>query len=396
MSTTERSDGSTALPFTPDEYRGRIAKLCEALAERSLDAIYVTDPANLYYLTGYNSFWFDVRNATGVLVRVSTQEVTLFDSSDQGARAELCFYDELVLYDAEPHPHPAGTKAISAHLGQLPGQSRIGIERWSRTPGTPLLEMLAEECGRTVCFSDASYVVDRLRLYKSAAEVECVRQASAVVDAAYGDLAKIIAPGVTEIELAAELNLLMARHGGEPPALDLSVRSGPHLGLPHFRPTHRRLQPGDLIKVGTCGVAKRYHVFISRMFSLGENPEVANLLDRTSHIADAVVAGAALGAPVSHLKEMTDRLVDDEGLRSLVWWVGGYALGIAFPPDWTGHVFLSEEESVEPAELRPGYVTSYEVLMYDPDTPAAYIETLLATCEGVEVLSKVPRTLQVI
>src|SRR5207237_4953421 len=84
-----------------------------------------------------------------------------------------------------------------------------------------------------------------------------------------------------------------------------------------------------------------------------------------------------------------------------VWWVGGYALGIALPPNWVGHTYLSND-AFEPFTWEPGYVTNYENVLFgwdnhvcQPDerrtgyTPS-YMETLLMTEHRLQVLSQVP------
>ena len=80
-----------------------------------------------------------------------------------------------------------------------------------------------------------------------------------------------------------------------------------------------------------------------------------------------------------------------------MWWVGGYALGVSLPPDWVGHTYLSND-AYEQFTWEPGYVTNYENILFDREAgfTASYMETLLMTETGIEILSRVPRTLQVI
>jgi hypothetical protein len=93
--------------------------------------------------------------------------------------------------------------------------------------------------------------------------------------------------------------------------------------------------------------------------------------------------------------------------RERVWWVGGYALGIAMPPNWVGHTYLAND-AFERFTWEPGYVTNYENILFGWDNhvphpdgrrtgyTASYMETLLMTESGIEVLSKLPRTLTVL
>jgi hypothetical protein len=83
--------------------------------------------------------------------------------------------------------------------------------------------------------------------------------------------------------------------------------------------------------------------------------------------------------------------------RERVWWVGGYALGIAIPPNWVGHTYLAND-AFERYTWEPGYVTNYENILFDRDAgfTASYMETLLMGPERIEVLSRLPRTLTVL
>jgi hypothetical protein len=67
------------------------------------------------------------------------------------------------------------------------------------------------------------------------------------------------------------------------------------------------------------------------------------------------------------------------------------------PPNWVGHTYLSND-AFEPFTWEPGYVTNYENVLFDRDAgfTASYMETLLMTEHGIDVLSKVPRTLTVV
>ena len=66
--------------FPPEEYAERRAKVCKALADAGLDAIYITAPANITWLTGYDMIWYNLECLTGVLLRVDTGAALFFDS----------------------------------------------------------------------------------------------------------------------------------------------------------------------------------------------------------------------------------------------------------------------------------------------------------------------------
>ncbi len=116
------------------------------------------------------------------------------------------------------------------------------------------------------------------------------------------------------------------------------------------------------------------------------------ILDVTQGSVDAVIAAVKPGDPLDVAQTAAEEYVFSRFERDKVWWVGGYALGIALPPDWVGHTYLSND-AFEQFTWEPGYVTNYENILFDRDRhfTASYMETLLMTETGIEVLSGVAR-----
>ena len=94
------------------------------------------------------------------------------------------------------------------------------------------------------------------------------------------------------------------------------------------------------------------------------------------------------GDPLDVAQRVAEDYVFSRFPREQVWWVGGYALGIAMPPNWVGHTYLAND-AFEQFTWEPGYVTNYENVLFDRDAgfTASYMETLLMTEAGIEVLS---------
>ena len=142
---------------------------------------------------------------------------------------------------------------------------------------------------------------------------------------------------------------------------------------------------------------KRYHVDLWRTVAIGgDHPAARAMLEATSGSVEAVRDTVRPGAPLDVAQRVAEEYVYARVPREQVWWVGGYALGIALPPDWVGHTYLSND-AYEPFTWEPGYVTNYENICFDRDAgfTASYMETLLMTADGIEVLSRVPRELHV-
>jgi Xaa-Pro aminopeptidase len=272
-----------------------------------------------------------------------------------------------------------------------------GLEWGSPNPAAPIMSAVAELLrARGATLAAADLLVDQIRLYKSKAELERVRRAAAIADDALTTLQSELKPGLTGLAVSARLTTLLAERGSEVAAMQPLVNSGSMAWTDtHAFPSARRLEPGDVVTIDCCGVIDRYHANLGRTFSVGvPNPRAARLLEQAAGSIEVLTRAARVGegpesaaaAAVSYVRE---RIAPEH-----IWWVGGYALGIAFPPSWVGHTYLAND-GIEKCTLRPGYVSNYENVLFDraDGFEAAYIDTLVATEQGLEVLTRMPRGL---
>jgi Xaa-Pro aminopeptidase len=174
------------------------------------------------------------------------------------------------------------------------------------------------------------------------------------------------------------------------------VNSGPTAWADtHAFPSRRRLQPGDVVAVDCCAVIDRYHVNLGRTFSLGSpNPRVAQMLALAADSIFELQKRARLGEGPEAAAAAADRFVRERIAAEHIWWVGGYALGIAFAPSWVGHTYLAND-GLERCQWEPGYLSNFENVLIDREEgfEAASIDTVLMTDAGLEILSSVPRGL---
>jgi len=391
-------------PFPAEEYAARRAKVQKALTESNLDAILVTTPANITWLTGYDMIWYHLQNLTGVLVRADSDDTVFFDSSAHtniiSTTPEI---SDVVYVDAAA---VSGTveESISAIVGGIAdrglGGSRIGLEMWGYAPHASVMEALAEALrGGGAMIEDHWTLVERLRFVKSDLEVLHVRKAAEIGDLAMSAARDAICPGIMETEIEGVIMGTMMKAGGGYPGIRTMLGSGPRSGTHHSAPTRRQVQQGDLVFVDFCGCYDRYHVNVNRTFSVGEpDPRWTDLMTTAAGCIDAIQSEIKLGDPISKVDAVAQRYIDDAGIRKYVWWVGGYGQEISLPPDWCGNHWLNPRFDMGDPPIQPGMVFNLEN-QFDvwEDWPGgsgcAYIESFLVTENGLEVLSKLPRTL---
>ncbi len=391
-------------PFPAEEYAARRAKVQKALTDSRLDAIFVTTPANITWLTGYDMIWYHLQNLTGVLVRADSDDTVFFDSSAHTTIISTTPEISEVIYIDAAAVSGTVDESISAIVGGIAdkglGGGRIGLELWGYAPHASVMDTLASALrkgGATV--EDHWTLIEKQRFVKSDLEVQHVRKAAGIADLAMTAARDTIRPGIMETEIEGVIMATMMKAGGGYPGIRTMIRSGPRSGTHHSSATRRQIKQGDIVFVDFCGCYDRYHVNINRTFSVGEaDPRWTDLMTKAAGCIDAILSEIRLGDSLSKVDAVAQRYTDQTGIRQYVWWVGGYAQEIALPPDWCGNHWLNPRFDIGDPPIQPGMVFNLEN-QFDvwEDWPGgsgcAYIESLLVTENGLEVLSEVPRTL---
>jgi Xaa-Pro aminopeptidase len=383
-----------ALPFTEGEYRARRERVRAAMADKGIDVLYVTSPPNLLYLTGYEAIWYPPRLPVGAVLVASEETVVAFDwSRHEGYVRTGVLCDDAVFFEYADAPQ------VVADAFRARGWSggTVGLEGMALNPAPAVVRELSDAlaaAGAAVVSGD--WVVDNVRLYKSAAELDRMRIAADMADRALEQLAAELRPGISELEVSARVHDLLARAGSEIAATPPLVSAGPTAWRDtHAFPGHRLLQPGDIVSVDVCGVVDRYHANLSRTYALGDaSPLARELLEQADGSLAELIGAARLGESPRPAAEAAERYVRERIPGDRIWWIGGYSLGLAFPPSWVGHTYLLDD-GPERCALRPGYASNFENVLYDEREgfAAVTIDTVVMTEAGLEPLSRLPRTL---
>src|SRR5688572_24147302 len=166
------SAGMSRAPFSASEYAARVAAVRVAMQERALDALLVSSPENIFYLTGLShqghfAFTAMVLQAEGdcLLVARAMERETL------AVQAPDC---EHVPFDDGEDPADAVARAI---FENGLGRGRIGIEKDKMSFPIRVWEGVVDTVPR-VRWEDGSGIVDAVRVVKSPAEIDYIRQAA--------------------------------------------------------------------------------------------------------------------------------------------------------------------------------------------------------------------------
>lgn len=364
------------LPFPRAEYDRRLAETRGRMEETGLDALVVTDPANMCYLTGYDAWSFYVPQA--VVVTPGDDPTWIGREMDAGAAHATtwldadhvrAYTDEHVQSSRDLHPMDFVASVIS-DLGA--GMGWVGVEMDAHyytarsdhrlRGGLPGAE-----------FADATLLVNRVRLRKSEREIRYMEQAGRLADEGMRRGMEAVAQGVRESDVAAAIyrGLVGGTEalGGEYPAIVPLLPAGEGSTTPHLTWSDRRYREGDPVIVELAGVRHRYHAPLARTAFVGEPPgEVARTADAVVEGLEAALAAVRPGAAAEDVERAWRESIAAHGLEKASRL--GYSCGLGYPPDW-GEGTVS---------LRPGDETVLDPGMTFHVIPGLWLETF-----GVEI-----------
>jgi Xaa-Pro aminopeptidase len=351
----------------------RLVVLRQKLAEQDLDAILITQPENRRYLSGFTG-------SAGVLLI----------SQDQAIIATDFRYYEQVTREApgfQLAKIEGGEKFVDI-LPDLVAQvraKRVGFESAHLTVDQ---HREWQEVAEGFELIPTKELVEGIRAVKDEGELSKIRKAITLADEAFTHIVGFIEPGMTEKEVAWELEVFMRTHGAARVAFDLIVASGPNGALPHATVSDRVIRAGEPIVIDLGAMIDGYNSDLTRTICAGQ-PD-----DRFREIYD-IVLEAQRAAEGSIRPGMTGKQADGIA-RQIIEEAGygdnfghglGHGVGLAVHEKPTLRK-LSEDV------LAPGMVFTVEPGIYLPGWGGVRIEDIVVMREdGVEVLTQARKEL---
>ncbi|QOC23335.1 aminopeptidase P family protein [Wenzhouxiangella sp. AB-CW3] len=324
------------MTFPFEEYERRLRELRERMEERLLDAVVISDPENLMYLTDYQTTGYSFFQALVVPLADEPFMITrAMEESNIHARTWV----------EETRPYPDTGDAIQMLVESmrefgLHGKN-IGYERNSYffpayhqdSIHTTFLE------GRLLdCFG----IVEEGRVCKSKAEIEIMKKAARATECGMKAGLEAAAAGVTENEIGAAISDAMFRIGGEPPAVMPYVTSGPRTMIGHATWEGRTVQPGEHVFLEIAGCFRRYHTAMMRTVVLGDlTRSMEHAQERMKHALKELKSVLRPGMTVSDADNLVRNIISDNDVGARLITRSGYSIGIAFPPSWDEGYIIS-------------------------------------------------------
>jgi Xaa-Pro aminopeptidase len=229
-------------------------------------------------------------------------------------------------------------------------------------------------------------VIERLRLKKSPEEVARIRQAQALAERALERALALLRPGVEEREVALEIEFFLRKEGAEGVAFPPIVASGARGALPHAGASEKRLEPGELITLDLGAKVAGYHSDMTRTVALGKpSPEMRRVYEAVQEALEVALQGLKPGRTGKEVDALAREALGRHGLDRYFVHSLGHGVGLAVH-EGPGLSPYTEEV------LEPGMVVTVEPGVYLPGVGGVRIEELvLITEDGIELLSRFPR-----
>jgi len=363
------------LAFSLQEYGQRLTKIRKQMMADGIDLLWLMAPESLYYVSGYKCEWYQAQSpkqwpaTSGIAVHVDHDEFILFDTLSEQimCRMVTCCTDIRIFPIEERRD---GIQFIVDELkakGWLSGT--VGMEFHSYRPNPAISKRFQSRFESVGCgVVDGSDILRDIRWVKSAQEIAYIEEAARLTDIGLDAARNTIAPGVMELEVWGEIMGAMGRAGGENPAITLPVLSGFKANTGHSLSSRKIIQKDEVVNVDVSGVYNRYHCNAARSFYVGTPPdEIADYHAKSLGVFDIIGKLLRPNLMVGEMVRACRDYYDSVGISSDAGWVGGYELGLAFPPDWVGN-FVYELSDIESEKVfEPGTIVNYETQFFGPN-----------------------------
>jgi Xaa-Pro aminopeptidase len=279
--------------------------------------------------------------------------------------------------------------ALEGSLAELIGSagvSRIGIETGQITV-RDFDRYVALDLG--VEWVKLGETVETMREVKSAVEIAAIRGAAAITDAVMAQVNELARPGMSEAQLAWELEKRLRKAGASGMAFDIIVAGGPNSAKAHHHPGQRPLQPGEPIIVDMGAKLDGYNSDLTRSFHLGDNPnqQFWNVYGVVDEAGRHALQNAQPGMTGQEVDALAREMIAAAGYGDYF----GHSLGHGVGLDVHEGPRLAATAVDSPVPV--GSVVTIEPGIYLPDWGGIRIEELVVMTEqGAERISQCPRT----
>jgi len=353
------------------------AKIRAALGSAGLDAVLLTERANRFYASGFDSY------GTDGAALVTRDKTYYWTDSRYIEAASARVADADVLPTDRAHPYAA---LISGALRSR-GVKKLGFDDAYMT----VRDFRMYEKALPAELVPASALLSSLRSVKDAEELEALVAAQRIAERALGEVLNDIRPGVTEKFLAARLTFLMLSYGAENVSFDPIVISGAKTSMPHGVPSEKKVEAGDFVTMDFGSLYAGYCSDMTRTVAVGRaTDEMETVYATVLRAQKAGIAAARAGVRGCDVHAAAAKVIADAGYGAYFGHGFGHGVGVE----------IHEAPNASPANDQPlpaGAVISAEPGIYLPGRFGVRIEDVLILRDGGNTdIAEAPKELLVL
>ncbi|MGY0692397.1 M24 family metallopeptidase [Virgibacillus sp. FSP13] len=355
-------------------YKARRKKLVEKMDEFGVDAIFLSSRVNCYYYSGFTG------SSGSIIVGPNYSTFyTDFRYGDQ-AHAEVDIHDIQVV-------KPPLLNAIINKLSNIEVQ-KVGIEFSSLNVDDYML--LTNSLPKTEFVNIDGLILEE-RMIKDKTEISYIKQGMDIVDKTFTHILSYIKTGITESELALELEYVMKKLGADGIKENHVIATGERSCLPHGQATSRVIKNGDFVKMDFGAKVKGYYTDFTRTVIMGEPTEKQRKIYETVKYAQEISLSAIkAGETCSNIDDIGRSIIREAGYGENFGHSLGHALGLEIHEK-------PAMRSTDKTVLKPGMVLTVEPGIYIPNYGGVRIEDLIVVEEnGINNLTNSTKTLQIL
>jgi len=346
--------------------------LKKILSGISVDAILITKPENIRYLTGFNG-------GSSYLL-VTKKESFLLSHAIYGANCQK--------FTAKLIQLKVGTKAYAEieKLINMCGIKKVGFESSSIVFDT--LEGLKNDL-KNIEFIPLKNTIDNLRMIKNKDEIKNIEIASNIASKVFVSILDMLRPGMSEQDVAAEIEFKIRKEGGGKDSFDPIVVSGVRSALPHAEPTNKLISKNELITIDFGVLYNGYCSDVTRTVVLGKaSPEQNKIFKIVAAAQEKAIAKVKSGALCADIDTTARDYIENNGYKDNFIHSTGHGVGLEIHEG--PRLGIGSKD-----KLSANMTITIEPGIYVPGFGGVRIEdTLLVTKNSSKILTDVPKVFE--
>ena len=379
-----------ALHFSTRELADRRRRACRAMIARGLDGLLLFRQESMYYLTGYDTSGYSMFQ--GMYLGADGSLALCTRSADlRQARITSVVKDVRIWRDRQ---------------GAIPGEDlrhmldsygcrgkRLGVEYHAYGLTAQRGQMVDAALHGFCRIEDASDLIRLLRLVKSPAELQYVRRAGQLADAALAVANRLTVPGAAPGTIYGEMMKTILSGDGDPSASRWPMGSGREALLVRYHTGHGRIGRRDQVTLEFAAAYRHYHACLMNVVAIGRvDPRHRDMFHACREALTACEAALRPGRTVGDIFATHARVLARAGYKDHMLNACGYTLGATYPPTWMDEPMIYADH---PQVLAPGMVFFIHMILLNSRTGLSMSlgETSIITARASEPVTHAPRGL---